>query len=184
MSRRAAMRHSTYGDQSRAHPDTPQPPLCSNLSFGRQLSCSLRNIRSIPDLIHSQIPLHPPRQLLSPSYSILNKSSDYSGCCGQHGGLCQYCKGGKSPWGEKQRDHHVRPWGLLWPKHLHQEHRQPSSWGKPRQGLLSQRWMCGVFHLALLGALIISSFMINIKQVIFLMEFPNSVCLYFSLHHS
>lgn len=45
-------------------------------------------------------------------------------------------------------------------------------------------WTCAVFHLALTGALIIFSFMINIKQVIFLMEFPNCVCLYVSLHHT
>lgn len=47
---------------------------------------------------------------------------------------------------------------------------------------LIRLWTCVVFHLALTGALIIFSFTTNIKQVIFLMEFPNRVCLYFSLH--
>ena len=93
--RRAAVQHSTYGDRSREQspPEThlrgcAQPLLCSNLTFGRQLSCGLRNIRSIPDLIHSQKSLRIPKHNYFPQLTdILNKSTDYFGCHGWDGGL-------------------------------------------------------------------------------------------------
>lgn len=65
-----------------------QPLLCSDLSFGRQLSCGLRNIRSIPDPIHSQKSLCIPKHSYFPQLTdILNKSTVYFGCHGRDGGL-------------------------------------------------------------------------------------------------
>lgn len=129
--RTAAVRHSTYRDRRREQSPPgahrrgcgggvpmphARPPLCSDLGFGRQLTCGLRNIRSTPDLIHSQKSLCIPKHNYFPQLTaILNKSTDYFGCHGWDGGLhsVTHCtstaKGGKAPWREKQQNHHVHP---------------------------------------------------------------------------